>query len=117
MNRRRGITVLDIAALTLATIGAINWGLSAANFNLVRRLFGRGTFLERSVYALVGLAGIDLAWLTARFISSGGYQMGMPRRSRIMQQVGEQAQQIGRSVQQAGKEVQQGSYQQPGMRP
>jgi uncharacterized membrane protein YuzA (DUF378 family) len=127
MNRRRAITILDIAALTVATIGAINWGFSAVNFNLVRRLFGRGSLLERTVYLVVGLAGIDLAWLTARFIA-GGYQTPAPSTEELRQrlgmeaqQLGEQvqrgAQQVGHEMQQTGQEVQRGSYRQPGMRP
>lgn len=87
MNPRRTLTTLDTIALALATIGAINWGLSgAANFNLVRRIFGRGSFLERAVYIVVGLAGLDLAWLTARFIT-GGYQTPTgPVSGQMMQQ-------------------------------
>ena len=130
---RRALTALDIAALSLVTIGALNWGLSAINFNLVRRLFGRGSVLERTTYALVGLAGLDVAWLTARFLA-GGYQTPAPtpsqmreRIARQAQQIGEsiergteqaarQAQQIGQPVEQAGEEYRRG-YQQPGMRP
>jgi len=102
MRSRRTLTALDIVALTLATIGAINWGLSgAANLNLVRRIFGRGSILERAVYLLVGLAGLDLAWFTARFIS-GGYQTPPPtmqyQPSETMRQVG---QQVGEAAQKA----------------
>ncbi len=127
MRQRRALTALDIVALTLATIGAINWGLSAVNFNVVRRLLGRGSIAERLTYAVVGLAGLDLAWLTARFIS-GGYQTpppAMPETERMMRQVSREAQQFGQSVQQgvqqAGQEaqrgVQQGTYQVPPMKP
>lgn len=124
MNRR-AMTALDIAALTLATIGAINWGLSgAANFNLVRRLFGRGSIWERAIYIVVGLAGINLAWLTARYIT-GGYQTPPPRTtevSRMMRQAGYGAERIGESVREAGQEVQRGVRQageemQRGMQP
>ena len=123
MRQRRALTFLDLAALTFATIGAINWGLSAANFNLVRRVFGRGSALERLTYAVVGLAGLDLAWLTARFIT-GGYQTPppqVPESERMMRQVGQQAQQIGQTIQQgaqqAGQEVKRGAQQMPPMRP
>jgi hypothetical protein len=116
MRNRRTLTALDIAALTLATIGAINWGLSgAANLNLVRRIFGRGSILERAVYVVVGLAGLDLAWLTARFIS-GGYQTPPPvtqyQPSETMrqfgQQAGEAAQKAQRGVQEAKETAQRG---------
>ncbi len=117
MRNRRALTVLDIAALALATVGAINWGLSgAANFNLVRRIFGRGSILERLTYVVVGLAGVDLAWLTARFIS-GGYQTPPPgvqyetseMMRRVGQQVGQAREAIQRGAEQAGEVVQQGA--------
>jgi len=116
MRNRRTLTALDIAALTLATIGAINWGLSgAANLNLVRRIFGRGSILERAVYVVVGLAGLDLAWLTARFIT-GGYQTPPPatqyQPSETMrqfgQQIGETAQKAERGAEQAKETTQRG---------
>ncbi len=113
MNRRRTLTALDIVALTLATVGAINWGLSgAANFNLVRRLFGRGSLLERAVYIVVGLAGLDLAWLTARFIS-GGYQTPPPQAmtSEMMQRMGRQAGQVGQAVEQTAEQARRGFQQ------
>ncbi len=119
MRNRRVLTALDIAALTLASIGAINWGLSgAANFNVVRRIFGRGSILERLTYIVVGLAGLDLAWLTARFIS-GGYQTPPPamqqyQPSEAMRQIGRQAGQVSeaarRGVEQARETVERGYH-------
>ncbi len=114
MRNRRALTALDIAALTLATIGAINWGLSAANFNVVRRIFGRGSILERLTYVVVGLAGVDLAWLTARFIS-GGYQTPPPSAQyqpsemmrRVGQQVGQATEAVRRGAEQARETVEQ----------
>lgn len=51
--------ILNIIALVLVIIGALNWGLIALfDFNLVTFLFGIGTMLTRLVYGLVGLAGI-----------------------------------------------------------
>ncbi|MBR3208969.1 MAG: DUF378 domain-containing protein [Bacilli bacterium] len=45
--------------LALTIIGALNWGLiGAIDFNLVSAIFGSGTLLERTIYILVGLAGI-----------------------------------------------------------
>ncbi len=108
MRNRRALTALDIAALTLATIGAINWGLSgAANFNVVRRIFGRGSILERLTYLVVGLAGIDLAWLTARFIA-GGYQTPPAGQSQVrgtMREFGRQAGEVGQAVQRGAEQV------------
>lgn len=53
--------VLDCTALTIAIIGAVNWGLIGFfKFNLVAFLFGDMTLLSRIVYALVGLSGLYL---------------------------------------------------------
>lgn len=50
---------LDIIVLTLVIIGAINWGLIGFfNFNLVDMLFGGISWLTRTIYAVVGVAGI-----------------------------------------------------------
>ena len=53
--------MLGKLALTLAIIGALNWGLIGLfRFDLVAFLFGgQMAMLSRTVYALVGLAG---AW-------------------------------------------------------
>lgn len=52
---------LDCTALTIAIIGAINWGLIGFfSFDLVAFLFGSMSWLSRIVYALVGLSGLYL---------------------------------------------------------
>lgn len=52
---------LDCTALTIAIIGALNWGLIGLfNFNLVSFLFGDMSWLSRIVYILVGLCGLYL---------------------------------------------------------
>ena len=52
---------MDCTALTLAIIGAVNWGLIGFfNFNLVAFLFGSMSWLSRIIYALVGLCGLYL---------------------------------------------------------
>ena len=50
---------MDILALILVIIGAVNWGLVGfARFDLVAWIFGGQTAsVSRVVYALVGLAG------------------------------------------------------------
>jgi uncharacterized protein len=59
-----GTSRLVKAALIVAVIGAINWGLVGFfNFNLVDALLGGGAAEETStasrvIYALVGLAGV-----------------------------------------------------------
>lgn len=50
---------LDITALVLVIIGAINWGLIGFfQFDLVAALFGTMSTFSRIVYALVGIAGL-----------------------------------------------------------
>ena len=52
---------LDITALILIIIGAINWGLIGFfNLNLVSLLFGSMSWLSRIIYGLVGLCGLYL---------------------------------------------------------
>lgn len=55
---------LDIAALALVLVGALNWGLvGIAKFDLVATIaggldFGQTNAFSRVVYALVGLAAV-----------------------------------------------------------
>lgn len=50
---------LDCVALTIAIIGAINWGLIGFfGFDLVAFIFGNMSWISRIIYALVGLSGI-----------------------------------------------------------
>lgn len=57
--------VVNIIALLLVIIGAINWGLIGLfEFNLVDFLFGIGTILSRIIYVLVGISGL---WCIALF--------------------------------------------------
>lgn len=52
---------LNYTALTIAIIGAVNWGLIGFfNLNLVAMLFGSMSWISRIVYALVGLCGLYL---------------------------------------------------------
>lgn len=56
-----GNKALDYSALTIAIIGAVNWGLIGLfNFNLVSFLFGSMTWISRIVYGLVGISGLYL---------------------------------------------------------
>ena len=53
--------LLDSIALTIAIIGAINWGLIGfLDFNLVAAIFGSMSWISRIIYALVGICGIYL---------------------------------------------------------
>ncbi|MCJ7691374.1 MAG: DUF378 domain-containing protein [Clostridiaceae bacterium] len=50
---------LDVTALVLVIIGAVNWGLIGFfQFDLVSSLFGTATAFSRIVFALVGIAGL-----------------------------------------------------------
>lgn len=50
---------LQKVSLVLTIIGAVNWGLIGLfDLNLVTLLFGTGSFLSRTVYILVGVAGL-----------------------------------------------------------
>ncbi len=52
---------LDITALIITIIGAVNWGLIGLfRFDLVAFLFGDMSLLSRIVYILVGLCGLYL---------------------------------------------------------
>lgn len=51
---------LDVLALTVSIIGAVNWGLIGFfNVNLVGYIFGAG-WVSRTIYAIVGLCGLYL---------------------------------------------------------
>lgn len=52
---------LDATALTLAIIGAINWGLIGLfKFDLVRVIFGDMSWISRIIYVIIGLCGLYL---------------------------------------------------------
>ncbi|MEZ3478571.1 MAG: DUF378 domain-containing protein [Lachnospiraceae bacterium] len=56
-----GNILIDGIALTIAIIGAVNWGLIGFfDFNLVAAIFGSMTWLSRIIYALVGVCGLYL---------------------------------------------------------
>ena len=60
----------DYFALTVAIIGAINWGLIGFfKFDLVSFLFGDLTVLSRIVYAIVGICGLYLISVYGRITS------------------------------------------------
>lgn len=58
---------LDYTVLTIAIIGAINWGLIGIfNFDLVAVLFGSMTWVTRIIYTVVGICGLYLISLFGR---------------------------------------------------
>lgn len=53
---------IDLIALILVIVGALNWGLWAAfKFDLVATIFGDYSLLSRVVYGLVGLSAVAIA--------------------------------------------------------
>ena len=53
------LTMWDKTALTIAIIGALNWGsIGIFGFDLVAALLGAGSMASRIVYTIVGLAGL-----------------------------------------------------------
>lgn len=60
----------DYFALTIAIIGAINWGLIGFfKFDLVAFIFGNLTVLSRIIYAVVGICGLYLISVYGRITS------------------------------------------------
>ena len=56
-----GNKYLDGTALTIAIIGAVNWGLIGLfRFDLVAFLLGDMSWFSRIVYVLVGISGLYL---------------------------------------------------------
>ena len=50
---------VDIIALILIIIGAINWGLLGFfQFDLVAAIFGDMSIFSRIIYAIIGIAGL-----------------------------------------------------------
>jgi uncharacterized protein len=68
---------LDLAALVLVIVGAINWGLvGLMEFDLVATItgseFGETNIVSRIIYLLVGIAGVWLLTVVARAFSPEG---------------------------------------------
>ncbi|MGC4001343.1 MAG: DUF378 domain-containing protein [Anaeromyxobacter sp.] len=72
MAKHEGRNAFAQLVLWLSIIGALNWGLVGFfDFDLVRALFGSSSStpssaVARAVYALVGLAGLALAFVAPR---------------------------------------------------
>lgn len=64
------LNVLDWIAIVLVIIGALNWGLVGLfGLDLVAAIFGSVPILATIVYVLVGLAGLYMIYLVARWSS------------------------------------------------
>ena len=65
---------LDCPALTIAIIGAINWGLIGFfSFDLVAFIFGNLSWVSRIIYAIVGICGL---YLITFYMYAGGKSGG-----------------------------------------
>ena len=76
--------ILNVLALTIAIIGAVNWGLIGAfDFNLVDMLFGAGSMFSKFIYVLVGIResaeteGCTVRDLPGFFVDPGKKRMKM----------------------------------------
>lgn len=62
------LNVLDWISLILVIVGALNWtAIGLFNYNFVAVLFGIMTSITRTIYVLVGLAGLYLALVSPTF--------------------------------------------------
>jgi uncharacterized membrane protein YuzA (DUF378 family) len=67
MTAKASSNLVSTILISLASIGAINWGLiGAADFNLVTYLLGAYTTLTRAVYISVGLGGLYSLFITIK---------------------------------------------------
>lgn len=58
---------MDVTALVLVIVGALNWGLVGLfDLNLVSAIFGVDTVLTNTVYVIVALAGLWVIWTTVK---------------------------------------------------
>lgn len=65
-----GIKWLDVTALIITIIGAINWGLIGLfKFDLVSFIFGDMSWLSRIVYTLVGICGLYLVTFFGKILN------------------------------------------------
>jgi uncharacterized membrane protein YuzA (DUF378 family) len=56
-----GNKALGYTALTIAILGAINWGLIGLfRIDLIASIFGNMSWISRILYALVGICGLYL---------------------------------------------------------
>ena len=78
---------LDYTALTIALIGAINWGLIGFfRFDLVAFLCGNMSWISRIIYALVGLSGLYLLTMYGRIVSGrSAHRVSDQRDTSLMQ--------------------------------
>ncbi|MBS3909968.1 MAG: DUF378 domain-containing protein [Actinobacteria bacterium] len=82
---------LDWTAMTVAVIGALNWGLVGFfNFDLVRAIFGEGSLgtsaisaASRVIFAVVGVAGLYSIYSLTKVASAQSRLMPIEERERM----------------------------------
>jgi len=59
------LNALDWIIVVITIIGALNWGLVGFfKFDIIASLFGDMTGLSRTIYAIIGLAGLYFIFVT-----------------------------------------------------
>jgi hypothetical protein len=62
-NNTEKLNVFDWIALILVVIGALNWAsIGIFDYDFVASVFGTMTSVTRTIYVLVGLSGLYLAF-------------------------------------------------------
>ena len=62
------LNALDLIALVLVIIGAVNWGLVGLfNFNLISVIFGDMSMVPQYIYTLVACSGLYLFIMLGKF--------------------------------------------------
>ena len=62
------LNALDWIVIVLVIIGGLNWGLVGFfNFDLIAAIFGSVMVIARILYALIGLAGLYLIFISGSF--------------------------------------------------
>ena len=57
------MNALDILAYLLVMLGGLNWGLIGFfSYNLIDTVFGKGSGLSRTMYALIGLGAVYMLY-------------------------------------------------------
>lgn len=71
VSHKTRINALDWIALTLVSIGGLNWGLvGLINYDVVAALFGTQTPVSRVIYVIIGLAALYSIYTTSKLAAS-----------------------------------------------
>ena len=71
VSHKTAMNALDWIALTLVSIGGLNWGLvGLINYDVVAALFGVQTPVSRVIYVVIGLAALYSIYTTSKLAAS-----------------------------------------------